>query len=527
LALSLGSLFVFAACTDKFDEYNTHPTDLAPDEMTTAEKVGTLFPGMLYLMHNSQENDNQMIEQMVGNQYGGYMVTTNNWQGTNFGTFNPPANWIEYPFNKLFTGFYTNYLKIKELTESKGYIYAWANIVRVGVMLRVADMYGPIPYSKMGAGQLTVEYDDVKDVYHHMINDLDNSITALTVFTDENRGKANPMAEFDPVYAGDFTKWIKFANSLKLRMAVRIALEEESYAKTVMAEAIAGGCIETNSDNAFLPTIDNPYRKSAFDWGDLAIGATLTAYMNGWNDPRRDAYMTKTADNTYRGVRMGIRNINKGIYSNAGTYSKPNFAANSPLLVYCAAETYFLKAEAALRTWIPGGEAEAQIQYEEGIRISLEQHDVAGSYAAYVAGTSAPARYNDPTTNTNAPNYTTGPTVAWTNTNTTTAYKLEKIISQKWLANYPSGFEAWADFRRTGYPRLYPAVDNLSSASTGGSVNNPTGSLSNTTNLVRMARRLPYPISEYNGNPVNVQYAVDNLLGGPDVFATNIWWVKK
>ncbi|MDR0505195.1 MAG: SusD/RagB family nutrient-binding outer membrane lipoprotein [Dysgonamonadaceae bacterium] len=525
--LSICLLFVFVSCTDNFDEYNTHPTDLSPDELTVAERVGTLFPGMLYLMHNSQENDNQMIEQMVGNQYGGYMATTNKWQGTNFGTFNPPAGWIEYPFNKLFTDFYSNYLKIKEITEGKGYIYAWANIIRVNVMLRVTDIYGPIPYSQMGNGLLTVEYDSVQSVYHYMINDLNNSIASLTAFNAENKGRANPMSEFDPVYNGDFSKWIKFANSIKFRMAVRIGLVDENYAKSVMAEAIAGGCIEDNSDNAFLPTVDNPYRKSAFDWGDLAIGATLSAYMNGWEDPRRDVYMTRTEDGKYRGVRMGIQNIDKETYSNYKVYSKPNFAANSPMLVYCAAETYFLKAEAALRGWIQGGETEAKAQYEAGIQISFKQHGVEGSFATYIAGKTAPERYTDPTTNVNAPSYITGATVAWSNTSSTTDYKLEKIISQKWLANYPLGLEAWNDFRRTGYPRLYPALNNLSSASTGGSVNNPTNNLSNTANLVRMARRLPYPVSEYNGNPVNVQYAVDNLLGGTDEFSTDIWWAKK
>jgi hypothetical protein len=328
------------------------------------------------------------------------------------------------------------------------------------------------------------------------------------------------MAEFDLVYNGDFSKWIKLANSVKLRMAVRIAAVDAEYAKTAMAEAIAGGTIDSNADNAFLPTTDNPYHKSAVDWGDLAVGATLSAYMNGYNDPRRDVYMTKTVDATYRGVRMGINNINKATYSGS-LYSKPNFAANSPLLVYCAAESYFLKAEAALQGWITGN---AQTLYEQGIDISMEQHGVAAG--TYKAGTAAPTRYTDPTTNISAQAYTTGATVSWANGTANTSTRLEKIITQKWLANYPLGFEAWNDFRRTGYPRIYAAVNNLSSASTGGVVVNTTSSLTNTTYLVRMVRRLPYPVSEYNGNSANVTNAV-TLLGGPDELATNLWWAKK
>ncbi len=528
LALSLCFLIILSSCIDKFEDYNTHPTDPGTEDLTIAEKVGILFPGMLYLMHNSQENDNQMIEQMIGNQYGGYMSTTNNWQGMNYGTFNPNSNWVQIPFNKLFTGFYANYLKVKELTESKGYIYAWSNIVRVAVMLKVTDTYGPMPYSKMGGGQLAVEYDDVQSIYHSMIDDLNNSITTLTTFVTESKGAANPMAEFDIIYSGDFSKWIKFANSLKLRMAVRIALVDTDYAVEAMSDAIAGGLIQSNQDNAFLPTVDNPYRKSAFDWQDLAVNATLTAYMNGWSDPRRAVYMTTTTDNTYRGVRMGINNISKGTYGGS-LYSKPNFQADSPLLVYCAAETYFLKAEAALRGWISGGVTAAEAFYEQGIQASMDQHAV--SIGDYLSVTENPSAYTDPTSSTsfNVSSTTNGGnvTVAWSNA-TTDARKLEAIITQKWLANYPLGFEAWCDFRRTGYPRIMPAVNNLSSASTGGTVSNPTRINPRTTaGSVRLARRLPYPVSEYNGNPTNVQDAVNNLLGGVDEFSTNLWWAKN
>ncbi|MDR0667733.1 MAG: SusD/RagB family nutrient-binding outer membrane lipoprotein [Prevotellaceae bacterium] len=530
IAISAGILTLFASCTGLFEEYNKHQTNPGPGDMTTAERVGILFPGMLYLMHNFQENDNQMIEQMIGNQYGGYMATTNNWQGTNFGTFNPSANWVEYPFNKLFTGFYANYFQISDITQRKGYIYAWANIVRVAVMLRVTDMYGPIPYTKMGGGQLAVEYDDVQTVYHAMIDDLNNSIAALTSFVAESQGKANPMADYDLVYNGDFSKWIKFANSLKLRMAVRIGLVDTDYAKQMMDEAIAGGTIETNADNAFLPTEDNPYRKSAFDWGDLAVNATLSAYMNGWSDPRRAVYMTQTADFTYRGVRMGINNISKDTYS-SNLYSKPNFTHTSPLLVFCAAETYFLKAEAALRGWIAGGEAQARTFYEQGITVSMEQHGV--PIGTYLSTATNPASYNDPTPNTtfNLASTTNGGavTVSWTSGTTTNA-RLEKIITQKWLANYPLGFETWNDFRRTSYPRIMPSVNNLSSVSSGGIVNNPTSINPNSTSpttAIRLVRRLPYPVSEYNGNPANVGAAVANLLEGPDEFATNLWWARK
>jgi hypothetical protein len=511
---------VVTSCIENFEYYNTHTTNPSPEDMTTAEKVGTLFPGMLYFMHNFQENDNQMIEQMVGNQYGGYMATTNNWQGTNFGTFNPPANWVEYPFNKLFSGFYANYFKVKEITEGKGYIYAWANIVRVAVMLRVTDTYGPIPYSKMGEGKLMVEYDDVQTVYHTMIEDLNNSIAALTAFLSESAGKSNPMAEYDLVYQGDLSKWVKFANSLKLRMAVRIAAVDEDYAKGVMAEAIAGGPIESNTDNAFLPTTDNPYHKAAFDWNDLAVNAVLSSYMDGYADPRQPVYMTQTSTGEYIGVRMGINNINKEVYGST-KFSKPNFATNSPLLVFCAAETQFLKAEAALQGWISGGDIWAEVYYLRGINASMEQHGVPAG--AYTDCEDSPVWYADPIGGTGVLIRTIS--VSWDDTNANSNSKLAKIITQKWIANYPLGFEAWCDFRRTGFPQLFPAQNNLGSESSIGPINNyayfPTMYMS------RLVRRLPYPVSEYNGNRANVEAAVANMLGGYDNGLIDLWWAKK
>ena len=517
----------FFSCTANFEKFNTHPTDPSPEDIIITERMGILFPAMIDLMHFPQENDNQMIEQMIGNQYGGYMSTINKWNNKNFGTFNPVADWMEITYTKTFHEFYAKYLQIKKITESKGYIFAWANIIRVAVMLRVTDAYGPIPYSKMDSGLLSVEYDSVQYIYHTMIDELNSSINVLSRFARDIKDKENPMAEFDPVYNGDFYKWIKFANSLKLRMAVRIALVDTDFAVEVINSAINAGVIMSNDDNAFLPVTDNPYHKSAFNWQDIAVNATLSAYMTGWNDPRLPVYMTKTSDNTYRGVRMGIENVEKTVYS--GTlYSKPNFNANSPLLIYCAAETCFLLAEAALRGWI---EDNAKNWYEQGIQTSMEQHRVATG--AYLLVTSNPALYQDPnnellTFDLSSEMSGGDITVAW-NSAKTDAAKLEAIITQKWIANFTLGFEAWSDFRRTNYPRIMPTVSNLSSPITGGYVNNPEIIDPNHYNpdiAIRLARRLPYPISEYAENWHNVTNAVDKFLRGQDEFSIDLWWVK-
>jgi hypothetical protein len=346
-----------------------------------------------------------------------------------------------------------------------------------------------------------------------MFEDLDNSIAVIKSYFAEN--PESPMAEYDVVYNGDFGKWLKFANSLKLRMAVRIASVDTEYAKKAIAEAIAGGPIEVNADNTFIPTQDNPYYKASHSWGDLAVSATLSAYMNGYGDPRRPAYMTFCSyGSAYRGVRMGIENIDKSIYSNAVLFSKPAFVRDSPLMVFCAAETAFLKSEAALRGWIAGGDALAKTYYEEGIRLSMEQHGV--SAGNYLAGTAGPESYRDMPTGVTV-SVATPITVSWNDAGTTQNTKLEKIITQKWLANYPLGFESWCDHRRTGFPQFFPAVSNLSSSGFMGSVDNTSS---------RLVRRLPFPQSQYQGNGENVQKAVQ-MLRGDDAAYTDLWWAKK
>lgn len=515
VAVILIAAVLISSCTSNFEELNLHPTDPTASDMTASESVGSLFPTMIAAMHLAQENQNQHIHQMVGNQYGGYMVTTNNWQGTNFGTYNPSKDWVDIPFDDIMVDFNSNFIQVKEVTEGGGYVYAWANILRVATMLRVTDMYGPIPYSKIGEGGITTSYDDVQAVYHYMIEDLNNSVSSLNSYLSDTPERS-PLADYDVVYNGDFSKWIKFANSLKLRMAVRIASVDTEYAKNAMEEAIEGGLIEENNDNAFIPTEDNPYYKASHSWGDLAVSAELSAFMSGFEDPRCAAYMTPVTmfGTGYTGVRMGINGIAKDVYSTAAFFSKPAFAQDSPLLVFCAAETAFLKSEAALQGWIAGGDDKAKEMYEKGVQLSMNQHGV--EIGTYLESITEPATYKDNIGRTEV-SVENKITVAWDDAGTSENTKLEKIITQKWLANYPLGFESWCDHRRTGFPQFFPAQDNLSSSGFIGDVDNSPS---------RRVRRLPFPQSQYQGNSAAVQEAVQ-MLGGDDVASTDLWWAKK
>ena len=169
------------------------------------------------------------------------------------------------------------------------------------------------------------------------------------------------------------------------------------------------------------------------------------------------------------------------------------------------AEVYFLKAEAALRGW--SGAGDAKTNYEMGISKSFEQHGVSGVSTYITDNTSKPSNYVDPINPSNNSPALSTITIAWDG-GASNEQNLERIITQKWIAMFPEGQEAWSEFRRTGYPKIFPVVSNQS----GGIID---------TNI--QIRRIPFVDSELSTNPSGVSGAVSKL-GGPDNGATRLWW---
>lgn len=493
-------------CTDNFEEYNTNPYE--PHSLNPP----MLFATMITTGINVQQNDNQMIDQMVAGPFSGYLTMANSWGGSNFNTFNQTESWNQIPFNTPFEKFYSNYFKLETATGGKGHYWAMAKLLRVNTMLRVTDCYGPIPYSQVANGKTAVAYDSQEDVYKHMFEDLDYVIQMLGEFVDEVGG-LKPLEGYDPVYNGDYNKWMRFANSLKLRLAVRISNVSPELARTKAEEAVKStrGLIDTNDNNAYVGVgaEPNPLWLVASSWGETRINATIASYMKGYSDPRSAVYFTTSklgGDSPYMGMRSGLEGVKPATYSG---YSMPNYEQKDDMLMFCAAETAFLRAEGALRGWDMGGSA--RDFYEQGVKLSFDQRKVSGADEYLANAVAVPEPFIDPV-NPAKCNYTpkTKITIAW-NEGASTEEKLERIITQKWIANFPLGFEGWADYRRTGYPEVFPSVSNLSNG---------------VIDTNRQLRRLPFPLSEKQGNSANVSAAV-SMLGGPDTGATDLWWAKK
>ena len=464
-------------CTDNFEEYNTNPYE--PHSLNPP----MLFATMITTGINVQQNDNQMIDQMVAGPFSGYLTMANSWGGSNFNTFNQTESWNQIPFNTPFEKFYSNYFKLETATGGKGHYWAMAKLLRVNTMLRVTDCYGPIPYSQVANGKTAVAYDSQEDVYKHMFEDLDYVIQMLGEFVDEVGG-LKPLEGYDPVYNGDYNKWMRFANSLKLRLAVRISNVSPELARTKAEEAVKStrGLIDTNDNNAYVGVgaEPNPLWLVASSWGEIRINATIASYMKGYSDPRSAVYFTTSklgGDSPYMGMRSGLEGVKPATYSG---YSMPNYEQKDDMLMFCAAETAFLRAEGALRGWDMGGSA--RDFYEQGVKLSFDQRKVSGADEYLANAVAVPEPFIDPV-NPAKCNYTpkTKITIAW-NEGASTEEKLERIITQKWIANFPLGFEGWADYRRTGYPEVFPSVSNLSN-----------GAIA--TN--RQLRHLPFPLSEH------------------------------
>lgn len=494
VAMSLFATLHLASCMD-YEEINT------PEYLPQKLSVGAYFGQMLNSVYPAQENAYQIDQNFIGDCYGRYMSISNTWPN-HFATFNAVEDWVGSPFRTL-SSFYPAWIEVKNKTNGEGVNFAWAQLLRVAKMQRLTDIYGPIPYSKITGNSITVPYDSQEDVYNHLFEDLDYAIGELTAYAMAFPND-KPMAEYDKVYEGDFTRWVRFANSLKLRLAMRIAYANPALAKQKAEEAVNHpiGVIAANSDNASIAYTPNGIYQVATNWGDTRTCADLVSYMNGYNDPRRAAYFGTNSTGNYVGLRSGIAIASK---ASVEDYSIPKFAETDRTLWMNAAEVAFLKAEGALRAWDMGA-GTAESFYNEGIKLSFDEHATAGADTYLANSTDKPAACNDPLHTSPAISTIT---IKWDNA-ASEEVKLERLITQKWIALWPLGTEAWCDYRRTGYPRFFPVEVNSSTDAS----------------LTTVASRIPFDPREKVNNATNYAGAV-SLLGGADAYGTKLWWDKK
>ena len=359
-----------------------------------------------------------------------------------------------------------NELSIADLWE----IYAYQVLV---------DQFGDIPYSEalMGAQNSRPKYDDAWTVYQDLISRLNTVISNIDV-------DAGAFGDADVLYGGNTELWKKFAASLKLRFALRLADVPAANSSTMVTQALAAGVFKDETESAIFnhygiaPYVSPYYQAFVLDARkDFCPSNTLVNKMNSLSDPRRAAWFTPYPS---AGVYTGLP------YGKAGSSSYSKFShftdeirvnAEYPTILLDYVEVEFLLAEAAERNL--GGVTDATQHYNTAILESMNYWGVSSVAAnAYLAQ----------------------PSVAYA---TATGNFKEKIGTQKWLGLFDRGVEAWAEWRRLDYPALNP----------------PEGMTASDIPV-----RMPYPFNENKMNKANYD-AASSAIGGDDA-TTRLFWDK-
>ncbi|QEM05248.1 SusD/RagB family nutrient-binding outer membrane lipoprotein [Mucilaginibacter rubeus] len=353
-----------------------------------------------------------------------------------------------------------------------------ALVLRSWAFSLLTEAYGDIPYRQATNidQYLTPAYDTQKDVYFALLDDLKAAQTAL-----DPSGKA---IAGDVIYSNNIASWKKFANSLRLRIALRIADREPAKAKQVLDDIKTEGglYISSNVETAQLVYLDSPNQNpisNLFDTrDDYRISKTIVDKLFALNDPRLSIYAAKTQDvtpQTYVGLPNGLLVGDASNYgftktSKPGTYFR---APHAPAVILSYAESLFDRAEAAARGFTT---EDAASLYGQAVTAALAQYSIASAdIATYIA---------QPAVQYDASNYK------------------KSIGEQKWLALFGQGLEGWTEWRRLDYPQLQPAV---------------AGTLNG-----KIPVRFIYPGTEQSLNKTNYQSAV--AAQGADALTTKLWF---
>lgn len=524
IAVAAVAVLGVTGCNDYFHDINWPYGALTEEDLDRDNiRQGSMIPTMqLYIVPQTDAGSFQHCESLIGDVWGRMLMCEpgggeNNWGG-DFSWYSPDGDhWISNPFTNVMS-FYQSYVSTWNFTghSSDSSIWALTRIMRVAAMHRLADTYGPIPYTAVNPENLDlyIPYDTEEVAWKAMLEDLDGAIDDLAACIAA--GTCADITNFDRVYQGDMNKWLKFANSLLLRLAVRVSNVEPELTSTYAAKAISGGVIESNDDSAFMhmriglmsDITSKLYIMMSGAYNDTFAAADLTCYMNGYNDARRSAYFTTyshentttgVTENLYVGLRAGSQASDAQVEA---TCSRPNVGQYSDYPLLTAAEVSFLRAECALKGWTS---EDAKALYENGIRLSFSQWGVSGAEAYLADAESVPAAYVDymNSEDSDAPSTIT---IAWAED----GKELQRIITQKYIALYPLGHETWCDYRRTGYPEFMPVCPGKVSAEYSG---------------MPVANRLKFSIDESRQNSANLATAVGYLKGG-DNYTTKLWWAK-
>ena len=434
---------MFVSCTGRFKDLNTDKTGITDEDMQVdLNHLGiplNVIQQGIYFNYDYGKGKNwpyQLMQNLSADMFSGYM---HDYKPLNGGSHNSDYNLQDGWNGTLWENTYAYIMpQIKRLEDSTRLkypaVYAVTEILKVEVMHRVSDYYGPVIYLP----------DSQQDVYYRFLDDLKTAVEILENYVNL-AGYTPEFSRFDLLLDGKVESWIRFANSLRLRLAIRMAMADPDRARQEFVDAFADphGIFEEPAQQVAVTTDDeysNPLGEINRVWGEVYMNASMESILNGFDDPRREAFFEPCPDDVllqdrdgrdsvriplkgqYRGIRQGTMFAHT-LYS---ALSKIYVNVQTKPILMTAAEVWFLRAEAALRGWTT-----------------------------------------------------------------------------------EDGCEAWAEQRRTGYPRLFPVRYN--------------NSRNGCVDTEKMIRRLSYPSSIFDSDNGQYEMLVD-ALGGPDHAGTPLWW---
>lgn len=530
-ALTVSAGVMTVGCTDDFENLNTDPYEVNPNDLPFSAQFKEPFS----YVYAPQQNLFQYCFNLNIDLFGGYFMTPHNFGGSGNVDYALNRGFCGGMFENVYLHIFNNIRRLIASCDERGLndYGAMMRVVQAFAIQMLTDAYGPVAYTsvlKDPTGGASFAYDKQEDIYNSLFALIDEALQNF-----KGTASVEDMKAFDSWCGGDIEMWKRVANQLKLRMAMRIVKVNPTLAKQKAEEAAKAGVL-TSADHDILINqgLSNELTRM-FEWGDCGMNANLITILEGFKDPRLPLYVTKnnsdvkTEDGSlikkgskYLGIRGGCDLPNKP--NQWGNFSTVVCAYTTPLPVMKVAEGYFLRAEGALRGWNMGGDAKDL--YNEGIRTSIQNEllykggiaDVkeisSDEIDAYINGTTGQEDFIDPVDSKNSIKALNTLGVKW-DEGATKEEKLQRIITQKWIANFPLSCEAWAEYRRTGYPKLFP-----------NRVNKSNGDIDTKDQV----RRLLYSGVAVSTNNAELQKGIELLnqentaaISG-DKGGTHVWW---
>ncbi|MFC0877357.1 SusD/RagB family nutrient-binding outer membrane lipoprotein [Saccharicrinis sp. FJH2] len=461
------------SCDKNFEEINANVDD--PVVLPSSMLIGTAIRNIaneMYSTFNGLEHGETWVQHIS-------MVQYNDPE-----RYRPRIATMDNLWNRFYiAASQANQMQLLAEAEGNEVNQGIALVIKAYCFAQITDLYGDVPFSEalLGAseGNFSPVYDSQQSVYNGVLGLIDQAIPLL----ESGNGTTDPS--MDILYEGDASKWVRFAASLKFRSLMRISAKVDVSGE--LQALVDGGKLFTSVDNEaklnFLSTSPNanPVFETIVDGGrgEFKLAQTLVEYLKANSDPRLEVYAQPAVNSgEYVGKPSGYEEspLPGYGYDDVSSIGEKYLDPTQPGYFISYTELLFLMAEAAHKEYISGGETAAEAYFDQAVLNSLVENGLADVANDYVGKNV----------------FAYDPAIA-----------MERIGTQKWIALFSQGFEAWTEWRRTKQPGLTPAQDGY---------------------IDQIPSRLRYESNESSVNKVNYDAAAAQI-GGDDL-TTKVWWMN-